>query len=523
MLEKALRYGKDVIGSIHGWDRMRFRGTLRWLCGVSGLSSYLRTRNILLKDFKAFAQEVTAKVRASCAEQAEQLDIPLYYLRSGAIDKEAMARQVARERKVETGDICMFSVVEPCYAPTVCGNREKKQLEVQMRPRRCIFIYHYWNHPRLGFGHSRLQSWLPLDVTVCLNGRHWLERQMLEAGIGYLKAGNCFPFISDLGRAQELLDQQLRSAWPVLLQELLQRSCPGLEAVLQQRSLHYYWSADQTEWASDIVFRSTEALDRVYPRLLRYGMVSAQSPEVMRFLGYRVIDGRMRGRVPKQVTSDQRKRYEGVRVKHRVNFNSIKMYNKAGNLLRIETTINNTRDFKVFRQPNDDPRKEPSWQKMRKGVSDLHRRAQVSQACNRRYAEHLSKATVTQTLQQTVAGACRPVVLKNYRRHRALNPWAEEDFKMLQFLALGEHAISGFRNKDLRAFLYSDLAPQERNERAKLSARITRRLALLRAHGLIKKVRGSSRYLLTARGAQFASAVMASSSADTQQLMDAAA
>ncbi|HNQ76768.1 MAG TPA: hypothetical protein PKM39_09055, partial [Pseudothauera hydrothermalis] len=95
-----------------------------------------------------------------------------------------------------------------------------------MARRKCIFIYHYWNDPLIGFGHTRLQTWLPLGATVCLNGRHWLERQLLAESVPYIKDGNCFPFIADPARAQELLDQQLTTRWPELLDGLLERNCP---------------------------------------------------------------------------------------------------------------------------------------------------------------------------------------------------------------------------------------------------------------------------------------------------------
>ena len=130
----------------------------------------------------------------------------------------------------------------------------------------------------------------------------------------------------------------------------------------------YYWSADETEWATDIMFKSVAALEELFPSFVHHAMRVCDSPSVMKYLGRRSLVGI----APEEVISDYRRRYEGIRVKHSVNYNSVKMYNKSGSLLRIETTINNTRDFKVFRRPNDDEGKPASWQKMRKGVSDLH-------------------------------------------------------------------------------------------------------------------------------------------------------
>lgn len=222
-------YSDKIIGAISGWDRVRFRGTIRWLASTRGINSYLLSQQMLIKDFGSWAESITKRVRAACAAQAEKLDIPLLYLRSSGVDKDALAHRLAAERGIETGDICMLSVVEPCRAPQVRGDRATKMLHIEMAERKCVFIYHYWNDPVVGFGHTRLQSWLPLSATICINGRHWLERQLLAESIDYRKDGNCFPFIADLERAQGLLNRQLETDWSHLLGSLLQH--PRLQSV----------------------------------------------------------------------------------------------------------------------------------------------------------------------------------------------------------------------------------------------------------------------------------------------------
>jgi hypothetical protein len=515
-------YGDEIVGSISGWDRIRFRGTIRWLANKSGMASFMSSHGILLKDFAAWAERITKTVRKTCAEQAERMDIPMLYLRSSGIDKEAMARQIMKERGIDIGDICMFSVVESCRAPLVRGNRSTKRLELEMGQRKCVWIYHYWDDPVIGFGHTRLQTWLPLSVTICINGRHWLERQLIQEGIEYIKAGNCFPYVADIQRAQECMDAQLKTNWSQLLQGLLKRNCSDIPERLGSESLNYYWSADETEWATDVMFRSTEFLDTIFPSLLRYGLISAQSPTIMRFFGKNVRDGKFYGHAPDEIITDLRKRYEGMRLKHWINNNSIKMYNKAGSILRIETTINSTREFKVFRCPNDDSSRPASWQRMRKGVSDLHRRAQLSQGCNERYGEHLAAASIKETLLQSSKDICARTV-KNGRPHRAINPWQKEDFDTLQFLTRGEYTIRGFRNRDLRQWLYTDIDVADPATVRRFSGRVTRRIQLFRAHGLIKKIPRTTRYSLTAKGRKVATSILAASSTDTERLMEMAA
>jgi hypothetical protein len=202
-------YKEKVIGAIKGLDRIRFRGTLRWLANESGMRAFLSSRHILLKDFKQWAEGLTSAVRKSCHSRAGQLGIAIQYLKSGAIDKEKLVRSIAEQRGINTGSICLLSVVEQCISPTVKGNRSTKKLELKMVPRKCIWLYHYFNHPEFGFGHVRLQSWAPFNIFICLNGRHWLERQLLKHNIAYVKDGNCFPWIEDVQAAQALMDKQL--------------------------------------------------------------------------------------------------------------------------------------------------------------------------------------------------------------------------------------------------------------------------------------------------------------------------
>ena len=380
-------YTNQIQGAIHGLDRVRFRGTLRWLANAQGLQTFLSHAGILLKDFADLVQAKTRRIRASGDEAACALGIETQYLRSSAVDKEALARQIAAAKNIRHGSLAMFSVVESCVAPGVEGNRATKQLEVRMRPRRCVWGYHYWDDPQVGFGHVRLQTWVPFTAHICLNGRHWLEKQLQHEAIACRQDGNCFPWLENIPRAQVLLQRQLRTAWPKLLDRLVAQTCPDLARILEPLIWQYYWSAEETEYAMDLMYRRAAEVQALYPQLLWEGMRLSDAPSVLRYLGKGQLSaqGKAMETIPAEIVSKYRRRQPGVRIKHWVNHNSVKLYNKAGNLLRVETTINNTRPFKVYRRPNDDPQQSRRYLPMRKGVSDLQRRCQVSQRCNERY------------------------------------------------------------------------------------------------------------------------------------------
>ena len=516
------RYGSEVLSVLSGWDRLAFRGTLRWLSSVRGLSSYLACRKILLRDFKEWAQHLTEQVRDSCQALAEGLGVRTVYLRSSGQDKDRLARCIATEDGVEMGPICMFSVVEPALSPTVVGNRKTGHLEVTVRPRRCVWIYFYFDDPEVGFGHVRIQSWLPFTVKGCLNGRHWLARSMASEGIGYIKQDNCFRWLADPERAQVLADAQLRTDWCGLLDNLSDSYFPLMQGLFRQRPVDYYWSVDESEWATDILFRNTGQLDRLFPMLARHGLTVSDSPSVMRYLGHINADAALPKTIAGDLRGDRRRRHEGLCVKHRKGRNSIKIYNKAGNVLRTETTINDTRAFKVFRQPDDDANRPPRWLQMRKGVADLERRARLSQASNERYLNALASCPTDATFIEVVGDVCQSVRYKK-RRVRALNPSASQDMNLLRFLAQSQWAIDGLRNRDLATWLEPEEKQLPALNRKRLTARVSRLLFILRAHGLIRKVSKTHRYIVTPKGHRVASLVLATSTIDANELMEKAA
>jgi hypothetical protein len=68
---------------------------------------------------------------------------------------------------------------------------------------------------------------------------------------------------------------------------------------------------------------------------------------------------------------------KGVRIRHTLNGNSLKRYYKEGSILRVETTIVRPRDFRVYRAKEGQPNGPKSWRILRKGISDMYRRAEV--------------------------------------------------------------------------------------------------------------------------------------------------
>jgi hypothetical protein len=511
-----------MTGVLSGFDRLRLRGTLRHLFQPTVMEAYLNACRVLIKDFGTFAQGLTARIKAAAYTRAEEAGRPFRYLSSSQVSKEALARQIARQDGVTSGLIAIFSALENCLSYSVRGDRQTKHIHLVLEPRKCLHLYHYFQHAELGLCHVRVQTWFPFTVDLCLNGRDRLARQMDQAGLAYRQRDNCFVWVQDADRAQALLEEQLRTDWPRVLGELLDQAHPLHKEICRPIAQTYYWSASASEYATDLLFRDAPTLAALYPRLVHHGLRTFASPDVMRFLGRNIptTHGRVSPLFAGEVISDLKHRPEGIRVKHSVNGNSVKMYDKEGSVLRIETTINKTEDFKVYRAKQGDPHGEKSWRTLQRSVGELWRRAQVSAAANQRYLEALASVTVKTPAGEASADVCRAVI-KDGRRHRALNPWAEKDAALLLAISRGEYTINGMRNRDIRRQLWSK-AGNAKEERQRAAA-VTRQLRLLRAHGLLRKVTGTHRYVVTASGRKIITALLAARQADVEQLTALAA
>ena len=482
------RFENRLLGVVSGFDRLRFRGTLLLLTSEGGMCEFLWHNRVLLKDFDDFVQPLTERVRRVTERLAARTPAGrVHYLPTTRISKEDYVQDLLRQHPRRDGLVAVLSCVEPCRSFGVRRDATLKKLRLHLAERQCLHHYFYFRHRELGLLHVRLQTWFPFTIHICLNGREWLARQLDRAGIACTRRDNCFTHIDALPRAQRLFDRQLQKNWPQLLGALRRSVHPTHRQITARCPMDYYWTVDESEWATDLMFRSPDELAALYPRLVRHGMLTLGSDEVLRFLG-RARPG------DSEVSSDLRRRIEGLRLKHRVNGNSIKLYDKQGSVLRVETTLLQPKDFKVYRPLQNDPQGPAEWRTMRKGVADLHRRAQVSQAANERYLDRLASVDGTVTVAEVSAPLCRRVIHEG-RSWRALNPLADDDAQLLHAVARGEFATNGFRNRDLLACLYPDTPASDRRRR---STQITRKLKLLRMHGLISKVPRTHRYQLTA-------------------------
>jgi hypothetical protein len=323
---------------------------------------------------------------------------------------------------------------------------------------------------------------------------------MLKRRLGFNLQDNAFTALEDAEAAQKLADSFATLNWTKILDRLVRQVNPLMKE-RWFRGLSYYWVVDQAEYATDLIFTSREALAGLYSRLLDHATVNFSAKEILSFLGRR-LHPRFEGEV---LTNCQKGRWPGARIKHRMKNNWLKMYDKFGWVLRIETVINDPREFRVRRPRTREGRQQMVWCPMNKGVINLYRYRAVSLAANRRYLDALAVVDDPTPAYQQVAELTEPVVVSG-RSHAGFNPASAEEVRLFQAVLDGDHVLRGFRNGDIRTVLYK--TTKDDHERRRQSHAVGRMLKRLHVRGLIVKVPHTHRWHVSDKGHRVLGAVV---------------
>jgi hypothetical protein len=494
-------------GSIHGvlecFDRVILRGHLP-MAGLGYLLTWMCSKRIGLNlrempegwwSFKEAAPWFADKLKAHAQGLAAAARRPYRHLPSHNERMEDNARKLAEQDGITDGLVCVYSALETCRTFRIRFGKDGPELGPDLRV--CLVLYFYYMDRDFGLLHVKLQTWIPFTVQVYVNGHEWLARKLTQQGITFEKVDNAFLRLADPERAGQCARTFWRRDWPKLLDALARRVNPLLGDWLAGQN--YYWVIDQAEFSTDVLFADRSALATLRPRLYEHAALCFSAEQVMTFLGRRYREN-FKG----EVKTQWHRREPGAAVKHWVKRNALKMYDKAGAVLRIETVINDPGEFFVHRsRDKQNGTQEVGWFPMTKGVANLYRYAQVGQRANERYLEALAVVNDLGVGQRDLDRRCAPVHFQG-RSRRALQPLGRDDQALFRATLRGEYAVRGFRNGELAQQLYGQ-RPKDPLERRRQCGRVSRRISLLRAHGLIAKFPRSRRYRVTASGQRFMS------------------
>lgn len=491
------KFSGSIIAVLGCFDRLIFKGYLPF-GGDEHLNRYVdQTLKIPRKDFLPQVQTMSQQLVDHAQRMAEEAGAPYQYLQ-GKHSKEQLVQKIARERRHPEGLLAVLCCQENCRTVKLRYGKDKPRLEFAYRPQRVL--YYYFLDPEFGLLHVRIQTWFPFTMQVYVNGHEWLAREMLRHRLGFVQEDNAFTQLDDPQRAQRLADRFLHVAW----RNRLNRWARLVNPLLKNRwlrGMEYRWVIDQAEYSTDVIFRSPQDLAQLYPRLLDHAAVNFSAQDILAFLGRR-LHPRFDGEV---ITECKKDRWPGARIKHRVKNNWLKMYDKFGVLLRIETVINQPREFKVRRARERGGKRRMVWCPMNKGIANLYQYHATARAANLRYLEALSVVADPTPSYQQVETLVRSRKVGE-RSYAGFNPACSEDVRLFQAVLRGEHQLRGFRNGEIRSQLLGESPCL--HTRRRQSAAVGRRLKRLHVRGLIAKIPHARRWQVTALGHRVLGAIV---------------
>jgi hypothetical protein len=474
------RYRERLHGVLSCYDRIVITGTLPGICYAAGMTSFLYAKGIRIFDYARFAEPLRERIRERAEQLAAEQGARIEYIAKTHIRKEEVVAKVLAARGEHPGLVHVISAMEACesYKPW----HDKASGKTYLRPDsgKCLHYYFYFIDEKLGLCYLRVPTWCPFRLQFYCNGHSWLARKLTAAGIDFTLADNAFAQVGDLERAQALADSLSPQELHRRLDRYAERLCPVGEVFAQR----YHWSLMQVEYSTDLMFRSEATLKPLYEQLSRQAVLAVKAEQVASFLGKKITP-----LLAQEIGSRFATRIEGTCIKHRFGKTGVKMYDKFGRVLRLETTTNDVSFFQHHRKvEHRDGHSTRELAALKKTIYSLIDLREILAGCNRRYLEFLS------ALEDSSSGERDLVRLSTPKPHddriiKGLNFFAPAEQKLLRALQRPEFNIHGLRRADLKGLVaeYND-------------SRLSRELRRLRLLGLIKRVARSYRYYLTRLG-----------------------
>jgi hypothetical protein len=461
---------QDEIGCVLScFDRVVITGTLPDIGHPKAMAGYLSYRDIRLFDYARWAEPLRDEVRANAERLAAEAGLEIEFIRKlKAFRKEDRVQAILAERGDHPGLVHIFSAMEACSSYRPWYDKVSGKNLFKPTSGKCLHYYFYFIDEQFGLCYVRVPTWAPFRLQVYFNGHGWLARQLAQAGIGFETADNAFLGIADPAEAQRLADRLDAAMLHRHLNEWAQRFCP----VLSRFPNGLHWSFMQVEYATDVVFRQQAKFQPLYEAIVRTAVHVIKAEHVATFHGHK-LNANYQG----EIGNDFSTRIQGTRIRHHLGPASIKLYDKAGLIARVECTATDISFFKHHRHVEQRAGERVfKLAPLRKSIYSLGDLRRLMYAANERYLAFMACLDNPDAAHMALAKMAAPAKAKG-RSFRGFDLFLDPDYRLFLTLARGEWSISGFRARDLRQYIDGLTA-----------GRASYLIKRLRTHGPIKKV-----------------------------------
>ncbi len=350
--------------------------------------------------------------------------------------------------------------------------------------RRPVFVTHYYFYlvdRDFGPAFIKVCTYAPFGVKVCLNGHEWAKKRLECRGISYEALDNGFLSCTEPEKLQRICDSFNHRHIESFFRRWVSRLPWPLSFRDRNSGYVHHLSVLQLELSLTHVFERPVHGREFFEEVIRENLDLGRPDRVQLLFDQKVT----RRTPPPHFGYRTRVITDGVNPSLHVEFkrSHVKQYFKENRALRTETTINDTRDFQIGRL-----------------VRNLEYLMKIGQNVNRRL---LSVERISHDCGLN-ADSLREIVLpteSDGQRAPALRFGEPRVLALLGSLCSFTHTPDGFSNQDLRKYvaglLDPDAPPYGRNQ-------MTYDLRRLRLKGMVQRVPGRNRYMLTRRGLRWA-------------------
>ena len=474
------RHNTKIKGVISCFDRIVLTGTIPGICYAEGMTSLLFKKNIRIFDYTDFVEPMREEIRLNAEKLAEENGMEIDFIRKKNFRKEDRINDIIKQRGSLPGLVHIFSAMEPCTAYKPWHNKKTQKTYLKTVPGKCLHYYFYFITADLGLCYLRVPTWAPFRLQFYCNGHNLLASRLSKKNIDFQMLDNVFVQIDNFDKAQKFADDINVKRLHRQLDKIVRQYCP----IIRHFTNSYHWSFMQLEYATDIIFKRKSDLKPIYDEIVRTAIHSVKAENIATFLGRKLHGG-----YQDEMGNNFNTRIEGTCIKHRMGKVAIKMYDKFGIVLRVETVANDVSFFKHHRRVEH---RDGTWEMktapLKKSIYSLPMLVELMKASNRRYIEFIS-AIDDPTGGIKDLNKISKAVKEDDRSYRGFNLFDGGDLELFSAIIRGEFNISGFSNKSLRKVI-----------KDKKGHQVSRLLKRLRKHGLIKKIGNTYKYYLTALG-----------------------
>ena len=340
-------FARTLVFIYHCFDRVVINGYLSMLSRPENVVYFFRQVVGVPRITKETLMQRTQQYQAWVEAYALNHGIPIEWAEKKVRKEDQMAPLLKRmERQNRCGVYFIYKSMEQgstfrCQTPKF-PTKDPNHTFLRKTRSRFTHYYFYLRDPQLGPMILRVASFLPFQATYWINGHHFLEAELNQAGIPFRKKDNAFLAIDNPDDLQQASDRFT----PELLQERFDywTFLLGPKFSKQERKamdLRRFYAFCQVEYCLNFIFRKTFPIHKLFERTCELGLFELTAEKVSQIFGQR-ITRHLKGKI--QTTLERIDHgHHVLRAYFKHAF--VKQYEKFQTFLRIELCSNDLKDF----------------------------------------------------------------------------------------------------------------------------------------------------------------------------------